>query len=42
MFLHSNIHKYTWTSPEEKKHDHIDYVLIDEGWCSSIVHVQSF
>jgi hypothetical protein len=28
MFTHRNIHKYTWTSPDEKIHNHIDHILI--------------
>jgi len=33
MFPHRNIHKYTWTS------DHIDHILIDRRWHSSILGV---
>ena len=29
MFLHRNIHNYTWTSPNGKTHNHIDHILID-------------
>jgi hypothetical protein len=29
MFLHQNIHKYSWTSPDGKTHNQIDHVLID-------------
>ena len=28
MFLHRNIHKYTWTCPDAKTHNYIDYILI--------------
>jgi hypothetical protein len=33
MFLHRNIQKYAWTSPERKTHNRIDHIL---------VHVRSF
>jgi len=42
MFPHQNIHKYTWTSPDEKTHDQIDHILIDRRWHSSILDVRSF
>jgi hypothetical protein len=42
MFLHRNIHKYTWTSPDGKNHNEIDHILIDRRWHSSILDVQSF
>jgi hypothetical protein len=29
MFSHSNIHKFTWTSPDVKIHNQIDHILID-------------
>ncbi|PNF38778.1 hypothetical protein B7P43_G12822, partial [Cryptotermes secundus] len=28
MFLHRNIHKFTWTSPDGKIHNEIDHILI--------------
>ena len=42
MFPHRHIHKYTWTSPEEKAHNQIDHFLIDRRRYSSILHVRSF
>jgi hypothetical protein len=42
MFLHQNIHKYTWTSPDEKTRNQIDHVWIDRRWHSSILDVRSF
>ena len=29
MFPHRNIHRYTWTYPDDKTHNQIDHVLID-------------
>jgi len=42
MFPHRNIHKYTWTSPDEKTHGQIVHILIDRRWHSSIFDVRSF
>jgi len=42
MFLHHNIHKYTWTSSDGKTDNHIDHILIDRRLHSSILDVQSF
>jgi hypothetical protein len=42
MFLHRNIHKYTWTFPEGKTHNQIDHILIDRRLHSSILYVRSF
>jgi len=32
MFLHCNIHKYTWTLPDGKTHNQIDHILINRRW----------
>ena len=37
MFLHRNIHKYTWTSPDRNNHSQIDHILN-----SSILDDRSF
>jgi len=42
MFLHRNMHKYTWTSPGGKTLNQIDHILQDTRWHSSILNVQSF
>jgi len=42
MFLHRNIHKYTWISPDWKTHNQTDHTLIDRRWHWSILYVQSF
>ena len=40
MFLHRNNHKYTWTSPDGKTHNHIDH--IDRRWHSSVIDIRCF
>jgi hypothetical protein len=30
MFLHRNIYKHTWTSPDGKTHNRVDHVMIDK------------
>ena len=42
MFLHRNIRKYTWTSPDGKTRSQIDHILIDKRWHLSILGVRSF
>jgi len=42
MFLHRNIHKYTWTSSEGKTHNQIDQELIGRRWHSSVLEARSF
>ena len=42
IFVHRNVHKYTWTSPGGKTHNQINYALIDRRWHSNILDVWSF
>ena len=39
MFLHQNIHKYTWIYLNGKTHNHIDHILVERIWHSSIFNV---
>jgi len=39
MFLHQNINRYTWTSPQGKTHNQIDHILIDRRWHSIMLNV---
>jgi hypothetical protein len=41
MFPHRNIHKITWTSPDEKTHNQIDHILLDRRRHSNIFDVRS-
>jgi len=42
VFLHRNIHKYTWTSPDGKTQNQIDHTLVDRTCHSSILDVRIF
>jgi hypothetical protein len=42
MFLHQNVHKYTWTSRDGKNHNQIDNILTGRKWHLRILHVPSF
>jgi endonuclease/exonuclease/phosphatase family metal-dependent hydrolase len=42
MFLHRNIHKYTWTFPDGKPHIQIDHILEDRRRHSNVLDVRSF
>ena len=39
MFLHQNIHKYTWTSPDGQTYNQIDHILRDRRWHSTIIDI---
>jgi hypothetical protein len=41
-FPHRNIHKYTWTFPDEKTHNQIDHILVDRRKHSKVLDVRSF
>jgi hypothetical protein len=36
---HSNIHNYTWTSPDGKMHNKIDHILINRRLHSNVFDV---
>ena len=42
MFLHRNIHKYTWTFPDGQTHNQINHILTDRRLHSSTLDVRSF
>jgi len=42
MFPHRNIHKNTWTPPDEKTHNQIVCILIDRRWHFFIRDVRFF
>jgi endonuclease/exonuclease/phosphatase family metal-dependent hydrolase len=39
MLPHSNIHKYTWMSPDGKTHNRIDHILVDRRRQSNVIDV---
>jgi hypothetical protein len=39
IFMHKDIHKYTWTSPNEKTKNQIDHILYNKKWRTSIQDV---
>jgi len=39
VFMHRNIHKYTWTFPDGKTDNQLNHILIDRGRHMSILDV---
>ena len=42
MFPHRNIHKCTWTSPDEKTNKKIEHILTDRRWNSNLLDIRYF
>jgi hypothetical protein len=42
MFPYRNIHKYTWTSPDEKTHNQIDRILVNRRRHWNVLDALSF
>jgi endonuclease/exonuclease/phosphatase family metal-dependent hydrolase len=42
VFPHCNIHKYTWTSPNQKTHNEIDHMLVERRKHSNGLDIRSF
>jgi endonuclease/exonuclease/phosphatase family metal-dependent hydrolase len=42
VFLHCNIHKYTWLSPDGNTHNQIDHILVDRRRHLNVLDVRSF
>jgi hypothetical protein len=42
MFPHGNIDKYTWASPDGKRHNQIDHIFIDRRQHSVVFDVWLF
>ena len=41
MFQHKDIHKYTWTSPDDTTRNQIDHVLVDRHRHTSIIDIRT-
>ena len=40
IFMHRNIHKLTWTSPDGQTQSQIDHIIINSKWRGSLQDVQ--
>ena len=41
IFKHKEIHKYTWTSPDNRTRNQIDHIIINNKWKSSLLDVRT-
>jgi endonuclease/exonuclease/phosphatase family metal-dependent hydrolase len=41
IFLHKNIHKYTWTSPDSITNNQIDHILVNGKYRRSILDTKA-
>ncbi|KAK2715100.1 hypothetical protein QYM36_009927 [Artemia franciscana] len=42
LFEHKNVHKYTWTSPDDLTRNQIDHFLIAIRWRTSLLDVRGY
>ncbi len=42
LFLHINIHRYTWTTPDEQTINIIDHIMINRKWVKSMQNRRSY
>ena len=41
LFMHRDIHKLTWTSPDGRTQSQIDHIIINGKWRHSLLDVQA-
>ena len=42
IFLHKDIHKYIWISPDRKTKNQIDHIAINRKWRTSLLDVKAY
>ena len=42
IFLHKNIHKFTWKSPDGRTTNQIDHVIVNNKWRRSLLNVRVY